>query len=408
MRTFLTIALIFFSFFTYESFWTYFFGVYSPIAEYILALSVVLVFLVYNRSVKFRMGRDNYLILWFLFFFLVYCVSLSIFRSVSRVDLFVFVVITQFTLIVMVLAIMQRGVLGARRQLSLPGFNGSGFLFSVMAVSICLLAYYLNLLGGAAHSIFNQNWVIIGSFSFLLLCMVDYIGKGNRVPRMGLFLPVLSITVSAFLLGSLGGTLAGLVLLIIVMFRVMSGAIMIISVLIPLVSLVLLSTVFQFSFSSINGWITKLIDAPVEIDYSSGRFASWDFVLEKFSQEPLFMIFGGGVDSASNLYFSNEGVTASGHNFWIETLFRVGVLGVLINVLPYIVMYFLMSNYRVRPDYKKAFVTVFVFMITLGLFYDIGGFTHLSGTFFYKGMLVLIFAISVSEVKKKFGSSPAK
>ena len=365
-------------------------------------------FLVYNGSIKFRIGRDSYLILWFLFFFLVYCVSLSMFRPVSRVDLFSFVVITQFTLIMMALSIMQRGVLGERHQLSLPGFSGSGILLSIMATSICLLAYFVNQLGGSAHSIFNQNWVVIGSFSFLILCMVDYVGKGNRVPRMGFLLPVLSITISAFLLGSLGGTLAGFVLLVIVIFRIMSGSIMILSVLIPLVSLVLLSTVFQFSFSSINGLIAGFISAPVEIDYSSGRFASWDFVLEKFSQDPMFMIFGGGVDNASNLYFSNEGVTASGHNFWIETLFRVGVLGVLINILPYIIMYYLMSHHRVRSDYKKAFVVVFVFMITLGVFYDIGGFTHLPGTFFYKGMLVLIFAVSVSEVKKKFRYYPAK
>lgn len=398
-------ALIFFSFFTYESFWTYFVGVYSPVVEYVLALSVVLVFLIYNGSIKRKIGSDNYLILWLLFLFLVYCFALSIFQSVSRVDLFAFVVVTQFTLILMVFMIMQRGVLRGKHQLSLPQFSGSGFLFSVIAVFICLLAYYVNRLGGAAHSIFNQNWVIIGSFSFLLLCMVDYVGKGNSLPRMGLFLPVLSITISAFFLGSLGGTLAGLVLFIVIMFRINSGSIMVLSVLVPISCLVLMSTVFQFSFYSINGWITDLINAPVKIDYSSGRFTSWDFVLEKFSREPLFMIFGGGVDNASNLYFRNEGVTASGHNFWIETLFRVGVIGVLISIFPYIFMYFLMNNYRVRSDYKKAFVIVFVSMITLGIFYDIGGFTHLPGTFFYKGLLVLIFVISVSEVKKKSRSS---
>jgi hypothetical protein len=318
---------------------------------------------------------------------------------VSRVDLFVFVIFTQISLIVMSFLIMQKGELLEKRKLSLPGFRGSGFLFSVPLISICFLGYYVNSMAGGAHSVFNQNWLVIGLFSFLLLCVVDHIGKGNRLPRFSFILPVLSITMSAFFLGSLGGTLSGLVLFVLIVFKFMSGTIMVLSMFFPIFSLVLMSTVFQFDFVSINGWISGLIDAPIEVDYSSGRFASWDFVLKKFSEDPMFMIFGGGVDSASNLYFSSKGVTASGHNFWIETLFRIGVFGVLINILPYILMYFIMKYYRVREDYKSIYVVVFVFMTALGFFYDIGGFTHLPGTFFYKGLLVLIFSISLSEAK---------
>jgi len=82
------------------------------------------------------------------------------------------------------------------------------------------------------------------------------------------------------------------------------------------------------------------------------------FRFEEIFRRPDVYDFGGGVDSASNLYFSSKGVTASGHNFWIETLFRIGVFGVLINILPYILIYFIMKYYRVREDYKSIYVVV--------------------------------------------------
>lgn len=388
--------LLFFSFVSFESFWRFIGVGYNGIVE--LALAVLVFFAIISRvnSVYLILDRYRHLLLLLLLPFFSYILIISFISGVSRADLFVYVLFSQFISIVFTSLIIASN-LGATVYRHQNSKKSSRWGFNVFIIVVAFLTIYINQKAGGSHKVFNQNWVVIGLTSWLILSLLERLRNEVFVGIRSLTLTYLILMFAAIVMGSLGVAITACILVFLCLFNWLGRKVFFLFAYSPIISISYIIFFTDFEFLWVNDYLNDVLQAKIPLDYSSGRFYSWDLAINLFREEPALFVFGGGLDNASNLYFANEGVTASGHNFWIESMFRAGLLGVMFLLLPFIVMYNLILKFRGQGSHSKTYVIAFVSMILLGFFYDLGGFTHLPGTFFLKGVLCCIFVVSIPD-----------
>jgi len=368
---------------SFEAFWVYFFGYFGGPLSVFLALVVAFSFWFFYGSFKTK-AREKKL---FLFFFIhhifvsCYFISFALIQGLesdrSFFGVFSFYVISYLCPL---LTFFWK-----------PRFNffeGEfspfvlNFIIMVFSAFVVVLNYYV---GGGKHGIFNQNWLML---SAVFLTLIAVLLSGGVIERY--FSCFVLIGALSLVFGSLGVFFVSFLAMLMICFRSYS-VFLAFSFLVPIVSLFLLVFVFEFDFFSINAIVSELLGSSNDIDYSSNRFLSWDLILDGLRAENLKFYFGYGMHEVSSVFFADGGVKSTAHNLWFETIFRVGIVGWFLIFFPFMVIYFFIDK---NSKYRNFYAFSLSIFLGLGQFYDIGGFTHHSGTIFMKILMISIFIVS--------------
>lgn len=397
MKTLLFLVYFLFLFYSFEAFWNFIGIKYNGVIAFLLAIPILFVFVSPSTRIKKKIDSDLLVLVALLFAPLLYYFGLSLVWGVKWGLLFFYEVAVQLTLSCFVCLVFLSNSKPIAGRLYRDAKGKFLLLFFVAGLpELILLINYAN---GGAQSVFNQNWVMIGSVSLALFSFSSFIVSGGAWTRRWNCLLFIAISLVALHLKSLGVAVSALLLGLVFLLDCASLRTALTSLVTPLAAMIVLVFFVEYDLFQINSLIARGIGTDVSVDYSSGRFGSWDLVINDFRTNLLSFIFGHGIDVPTNVYFTSVGTTASSHNFFLETVFRVGVAGALMNLLPFVVMLFIINRHR--GLHAKLFNVIFISFMMLSMFYDIGGFTHLVGTFFYKMLLSFVFVSYLRDIKQR-------
>ncbi|MCJ8316214.1 hypothetical protein [Idiomarina sp.] len=343
-----------------------------------------------------RIRKENFFVIFIFFVSYMFFLVVTLINDVTRLDLLSFILVSQLLFFLLISCTLQVSFPSGKYFLTYESTKIK-IIFFLLSAFFVFFVIYLNQHLGGAHSLINQNWLMIAFIEVYLLGELYCVVTGRYIKRAYQLTYISMLALLAFSASSLGVGLTAVFLVIVSWLR-LSGRFTIYGITFgPLLVIFLLVHVTDFRFNEINDFLNYKLDSPIPIDYSSGRFMSWDLALAEFRSNPQLLYLGGGLDNASNLYFSDFGITASGHNLWIETTFRIGLIGLVLIFLPYIYVYEKLKATSSSKRIVNLFSLSYVSLFSLGFFYDVGGLTHLPGTLFFKAFPFIVFAFANKE-----------
>lgn len=334
-------------------------------------------------------------------FFVVYCVSLLLCISPARSG-FSNIVIRgiEFAVKIIALSILLNALIPNLFSRYLPFLIRGGATSSGRVDNEVSQGIYSGIMGEKGEAAFMMVVAIIAKLSFFQTkkaCWKDYIWL--VIYSIALFLPAkrmlfaigVLILFGYILLWNKGGRrvkfLAGAILCCIIVFIVM--------LMVP----------------SLSTLIERFINFAAD-DTANGRTYLWDYAFIMFAESP---IFGSGY-GAYNSYASELGVIISNyhtweshaHNFYIQILAEMGVVGFAIFLLLLlVVLYDIMKLYRERKHMSVGDKTCLCFASLVILMIMIYGLTG-NSVYYTNQILIFYWSISIiiflsSKYKKHYG-----
>lgn len=235
----------------------------------------------------------------------------------------------------------------------------------------------------------NANW--IGIYTLFCVCFRAFVADWGTIKNI-IFFGLTGILAQTFL-DSQGVAVTCAIVILFLMGGLISSAFSKklksnytkVAPIIILFGGALFSFGVAFLFNSeIYGFINTLSQHYLGDDLGHARSSRWASAFELGLESP---ITGYGLEAALPRVLDDQSIGAYIHNTWLEIFFRFGLLGLAI----YSTMVFRIMRRSLTPDPSvNASVVLIVFFLIL-LVYDIGGYTHLPGTFgfwYLAGILV--------------------
>lgn len=218
----------------------------------------------------------------------------------------------------------------------------------------------------------NRNWIFI---SILLGIFFIYLSTSVRRNLYALKLLLAGCATLSIYYGSRGVAVSAILALVIIilhglckkhklLFRTMT-------------SVVLLAAFASFPLG-VTYYNTDHYKDATELSYSltgrsldSSRLKRWDEVWEFGIRNP---VFGSGI--SATIAGISEGEGGKPHNLVAEIFLRGGIVAVLL----YFYFYNRIQRIILYSRDSGGFIGIFLAVVSLGVFYSLGGFTHLPGT----------------------------
>ncbi|WP_181884505.1 O-antigen ligase family protein [Neobacillus piezotolerans] len=301
-----------------------------------VSLARILIFLplvgslIYLKYVKIRIDRFFavplfYLIIITLTSYYSYDVAFTQQRIITIVlNITVILILSMFTYNHRELALIKKS------------FAFSGWL------TVVLMLFYAdrNIIGGerltiAINGVYQDPNYLTGFFIFpIIYYLDDFTKKKNKLS----IIKMIVFLVFVLLTGSRGGLMAIIVSILFYSLMRMKdvkkrfSSIAILSVLISILGLI-----FNFVLNMMPESVANRYDIAFTLrDGGADRWEIWESVINNYRQSPIFnQIFGWGAGTIR--YFTYNGNVA--HNIWVESLMEIGIFGVFILFVFYL-LYF--------------------------------------------------------------------